>query len=90
MSADDPMSVSDHELAVLEGAGLVIRTAEGLEFVDKTLEFHCTCGDWKPHHFAPGGLYIPCNKCKINTILYFDMPDLARHLESGAVRVRGD
>lgn len=90
MSADDSMFVSDHELAVLEGAGLVIRTAEGLEFVDKTLEFHCTCGDWKPHHFGTGGLYIPCNKCNVNTILYFDMPDLARHLESGAVRVRGD
>lgn len=87
---EDPenMCVDDDDLEYLINLKLVRRDGDDLIFMSKPLEYHCKCGDWLTHHFACGGLYVPCEKCKVNTILYFTIHDLLRCLKKGSVRVK--
>lgn len=84
----DAMCVNDADLEYLINLKLVRREGESLILNHKKLEYHCDCGDWKPHYFGTGGLYLPCEKCKANVILYFSIQDLIRLLKKGKVRVK--
>lgn len=75
--------VSDSELETLRNAGIV----EGLTLKNVKLDYLCKCGNVIPHRFGFGGVYVSCDPCKTNWILYFTMSDLAKHVASGKVRV---
>lgn len=80
---------SDRVITILLQHGLVEKTANReYNFISRRLGFKCpSCGRIIPHEYADGGLYVTCDPCRTNWILYFGFDDLANHLEKGSVVV---